>query len=129
MARRCRILIIDDQPDHVATLAVLLRGDGHEVEYATNPLYAIGLAQEFHPEFVFLDIGLPYMSGYDVMARLRQQFKAARIIAITGRGGEDERAKALHAGFDEYLVKPVEIDVIERLLEAYTERDRTDAGR
>ena len=116
MASAKRVLIIDDEPDQVASLAALLRLSGHHVECATNPLYAIDLASQFHPQFVFLDIGLPYMSGYDVVRRLKKHFQGARMFAITGRAGEEERRKSLDAGFDDHFAKPVDPAAIEKLL-------------
>ena len=111
-----RILIIDDDPDQVSTLAEVLRLDGHQVQYATNPLYAMDLAQSFKPEFAFIDIGMPYMDGYEAVRRLRRHFADARMYAITGRSGDDEVRKSLDAGFDGHLVKPLDTAMIGRLL-------------
>jgi DNA-binding response OmpR family regulator len=111
-----RILIVDDDTDWAQTLAVLLRRAGHRVETATNPLYAMSLATAFHPEFIFLDIGLPYMDGYDAARRFHANFKGARTFAVTGRSGEDARRKSLAAGFEDHLVKPVDIGTIEKIL-------------
>jgi CheY-like chemotaxis protein len=111
-----RILLIDDEPDQVATLAMLLRDAGHRVECATNALYAIDIARRFHPEFVFVDIGLQYMDGYQAVRKLKERFKGARMFAVTGRSGEEDRRKSLEAGFEEHLVKPVDVSVIEKLL-------------
>ncbi len=112
-----RILIIDDNFDHVEALAELLRMSGHRVELATNPLYAMDMAKKFQPEFAFIDIGLPYMDGYAAARRLRRHFKNTRIFAITGRSGEEEVRKALEAGFEAHLVKPIDVAAIERLLD------------
>ena len=111
-----RVLIIDDEPDQVASLAAVLKLGGHRVECATNPLYAIDMARKFHPEFVFLDIGLPYMDGYDALRRLKEHFQGARFFAVTGRAGSEARKKSIEAGFEDHLVKPVAITVIEKLL-------------
>ncbi|HYR35838.1 MAG TPA: response regulator [Burkholderiales bacterium] len=111
-----RVLLIDDEPDHVATLAMLLIEAGHRVECATNALYAIDVARRFHPQFVFVDIGLQYIDGYQTVRKLKERFKGARIFALTGRSGEEARRKSLEAGFEEHLVKPVDVSVIEELL-------------
>jgi DNA-binding response OmpR family regulator len=113
-----RILIVDDEPDHVETLAVLLRESGHHVEFATNPLYALSLARGFSPEFILIDLGLPYMDGHEAGRRLRKYFKSARIYAITGRSDEEARRKSAAVGFDGHLVKPVDVRVIEDLLKS-----------
>ena len=112
-----RVLIIDDNFEHVEPLAELLRISGHRVELATNPLYAMDLARKFQPEFAFIDIGLPYMDGYAAARRLRQHFKNTRIFAITGRSGEEAVRKSLAAGFEAHLVKPVDVREIQRLLD------------
>ena len=114
-----RILIIDDNPDEVATLALLLSDSGHRVEYATNALYAFDLARSFNPQYVLLDIGMPYMDGYEAAAKLKRRFHDAHIFAITGRCGPLERQRSLAAGFEEHLEKPVDVATIERLIAAY----------
>jgi CheY-like chemotaxis protein len=112
---RC-ILVVDGDPDQVATLALLLREDGHRVETATNPLYALTLASEFSAEVVMLDIGMPIMDGYQVLARLKRNFPRARFYAITGRAESETRSKAMDAGFDGYFVKPLDYVAVEKIL-------------
>jgi CheY-like chemotaxis protein len=111
-----RVLIIDDEPDHVETLALLLRDAGNHVEVATNPIYALTLARQFTPEFVFIDLALPYMDGHEVGRRLKKYFPQARIYAITGRSDEEAHRRSQEAGFDGHLVKPADIAVIEKLV-------------
>jgi CheY-like chemotaxis protein len=111
------VLVVDDDPDQVKMLALLLRESGHRVECATNALYALTLAREFNPEFVFLDIGMPYMDGYEAVRRFRTSFPAARMFAITGRGDDEARRKSIDAGFEDHLVKPLDAGVIEEILE------------
>jgi len=114
---RC-ILVVDDDPDQVATLALLLREAGHRVETATSPLYALTLAAEFNADVVLLDIGMPVMNGYEVLARLKRDFPRARFYAITGRRAESEtRSKAMNAGFHGYFVKPLDFSAIEEALQ------------
>ncbi len=113
-----RILLLDDDADHLMLLAMHLRSSGHNVEYATNPFYAIDVAKNFHPEFVFIDIGLPYMDGYSALEKLKRYFHAARFFALTGRAGEDARQKSLDAGFEQHLVKPVDFAVIQKILQS-----------
>ena len=112
-----RVLVVDDDPDQVKTLAVLLRDSGHRVECASNALYALTLAREFNPEFVFLDIGMPYMDGYEAVRRFRSAFPSARMFAITGRGGDEARRKSIDAGFEDHLEKPLDVAVVEDILE------------
>jgi two-component system, chemotaxis family, CheB/CheR fusion protein len=109
-----RILIVDDNPDQVMTLAELLRMEGHKVECTTTALHALSMAREFHPEIVMIDLGLPYMDGYEALRKFKQQCPGARMIAITGRIGEEGLASS--AGFEAYLTKPVDFEVIRRLI-------------
>jgi len=113
-----RVLVVDDDADQVQTLTVLLRDAGHRVEGATNALYALTLAREFNPEFVFLDIGMPHIDGYDAVRRFRAAFPAARMFAITGRVGEEARRKSIDAGFEAHLEKPLDVAVVEQILVA-----------
>ena len=111
-----RILVLDDNPDQVETLAALLTLRGHRVERATSPLYALTLLRGFSPQIVFVDIGMPQMDGYEVLRRLRKQFKSARVYAITGRADDETARKVGEVGFDGYLIKPVDFSVVEKLL-------------
>ena len=111
-----RVLIVDDNVDQLVMLAALLRDGGHTVETATSALYALTVALTFHPEVVFLDIGMPQMDGYQASARFKSHFKRARVFAVTGRAGEEERQKSLAAGFEDHLVKPIDIITIEKIL-------------
>jgi CheY-like chemotaxis protein len=110
------VLVVDDEPDQVLTLAMLLRDSGHRVECATTALYALTLARNFRPEFVFLDIGLPSMDGYQAARRFRTAFPDARLFAITGRDGDEARRRSLDAGFEDHLVKPLDVAVVEKIL-------------
>ncbi len=111
-----RILIVDDDTDLLKTLGALLSDGGHQVECATNPLYALDVARTFHPQFVLLGIGLPYMDGYETVRKFRAAFNGARIFAITGRASGEDRAKSLQAGFEDHFVKPLDVAVLEKLL-------------
>jgi CheY-like chemotaxis protein len=111
-----RILVLDDNPDQVETLAALLTLRGHRVERATSPLYAMTLLRGFSPQIVFVDIGMPHMDGYEVLRRLRKQFKGARVYAVTGRDDDETARKVADVGFDGCLLKPVDFSVVERLL-------------
>ena len=97
-------------------LALLLREGGHRVQTATNPLYALTLATEVNAEIVLLGIGLPIMSGSEVLPRLKSYFPRARFYAITGQS-QETRSKATEAGFDGYFAKPLDFAVIEKVLE------------
>jgi CheY-like chemotaxis protein len=79
---------------------------------------ALEQAAAFAPDVVLLDIGLPGFDGYEVARRLRElpELRKTLIVALTGFGQESDRERALHAGFDEHLVKPVDLDVVQAVL-------------
>jgi CheY-like chemotaxis protein len=106
-----RILVVDDNADAAISLAMLLELEGHETRVAHSGTDALAAVAEFSPGCVFLDIGLPDLSGYEVARRMRAMtgFKpAARLIALTGWGSDEDRRQAAAAGFDAHLVKPVD---------------------
>jgi CheY-like chemotaxis protein len=114
LARPVRILIVDDNEDAAHSLALVLRLEGHEVCTARDGEEAIRLLDEFVPEAAVLDIGLPKMDGYALAEALRAdpRTRAIALVALTGYGRGPDRRRALGAGFDEHLVKPVELDVL-----------------
>jgi signal transduction histidine kinase/ActR/RegA family two-component response regulator len=118
-----RVMIVDDNADFADTLATLLRQLGHEVAIAYDPLEAIREAPQFQPDFAFLDIGLPGMSGYDLAQRFRAMPQTAStvLIAATGYGQDTDRERARKAGFDRHVVKPVELMTIEAIFASYSD--------
>lgn len=119
-----RILLVDDNRDAADSLALLLGLEGHDVRVAYAGRPAIELAHEFQPEIAVLDLGLPDLSGYDVARLLRQDPALGRIelIALTGWGQDEHRKRALEAGFDHHLTKPVDLEQFARLLQATAPR-------
>jgi signal transduction histidine kinase/DNA-binding response OmpR family regulator len=108
--RRVRVVVVDDNEDSAEGLAMLLRLDGHDVATAHDGLAAVTLTETFRPEVVFLDIGLPGISGYEAARRIRglPGGQAIRLVALTGWGQLEDRRKSAEAGFDRHLVKPVD---------------------
>jgi CheY-like chemotaxis protein len=115
---RRRILIADDNPDAAESLALLLELAGHEVRVAHLGRAALSLAQAFRPDTALLDIGMPDLSGYEVARHLRREPWATRIqlIALTGWGQDSDRRRALEAGFDHHLTKPVDLERVAELI-------------
>ena len=113
-----RVLVVDDQPDSTDSLALLLRLHGHEVSTAADGPGAVDEFLRSKPEVVFLDLGLPGMSGYDVARRLRAmpEGRDVRLVAVTGYGTEADRERTRAAGFDLHLAKPVDPHAVEALL-------------
>jgi CheY-like chemotaxis protein len=116
-----RILVADDLPDNATSLTVLLRRLGHEVETAYGGVEAIQAAERFRPELALLDIGMPDVDGFEVCRRLRAEpwGKDMVLVALTGWGQERDRRKALEAGFDAHLVKPLDPARLETLLSGF----------
>jgi CheY-like chemotaxis protein len=113
-----RVLLVDDNADAVALVAAWLKSAGHEVHEARDGFAAADLARRLRPDFVFLDLGLPGIDGLAVARQLRAdpQLARTRIIAMTGSGREDDREAAREAGFDQYLLKPVDLEFLRSLL-------------
>jgi CheY-like chemotaxis protein len=112
-----RVLIVDDNRDSARTLSMSLRLGGHETATAHDGVEAIKTAQEFQPDIVLLDIGLPKLNGYEVCRRLRElRDRNVLIVALTGWGQEDDRRQSAAAGFDLHLVKPINLPMLEELL-------------
>jgi PAS domain S-box-containing protein len=117
--RPVRILVVDDNPDAADSLALLLRGDGHQVEMALNCAQALERARTLRPEVVLLDIALPGgADGYEVARRLREMPEAqgTMLVALTGYGQEQDRRRSAEAGFAAHLVKPIDLELLRELL-------------
>jgi PAS domain S-box-containing protein len=115
-----RILVVDDNRDAGESLSILLRLFGHEVRQAFDGPHAVTVAEDFGPDVVLLDIGMPGMSGYEVAEELqaRPALANARLIALTGYGSAEDRSRSHAAGFHAHLVKPVELAALEPILAA-----------
>jgi len=120
MAFTRRLLVVDDNKDAAESMSMLLEMWGHEVAFAYDGPSALETAQQWRPEAVFLDIGLPGMDGYEVAERLRElpQVRDAVLIAITGYGQDDDLARSKRAGIDHHLVKPVAPDALRSLIDS-----------
>jgi len=117
-----RVLVVDDNQDAAVLLAESLRFLGHKTSIAHDGPNALRMAEEFLPDVVLLDIGLPVMDGYEVARRLRDHpaLSRARLIALTGYGQESDRHRAQEAGFDMHIVKPLNMDRLAALLDERT---------
>ena len=115
---RRRVLVVEDDIDSARSLTWIRRDMGHEVEYAINGYVAIDMAAKLRPEFVFLDLALPGLNGFEVCQRLRRipGFDVTRIIAVTAYSQDEYRKRANDAGCDGYIVKPLDPAAIGELL-------------
>ena len=122
--RRFRILVADDNPEAVSSLATLLELEGHEVITARDGLEAVERAREFPFELAFLDLGMPGMNGLDAARQIRSLpgRESAVLVALTGWGQEKDRERTRAAGFDRHLVKPASEGVLRDVLRAVGSR-------
>ena len=113
------VLLIEDNADARDSLRALLEQEGHRVDDAADGTSGLACAEATRPDIVLIDIGLPGLDGYEVARRIRsRQGAEAILVAITGYGQADDRRRALEAGFDAHLTKPVPADHLAQVLAA-----------
>jgi signal transduction histidine kinase/DNA-binding response OmpR family regulator len=119
-----RVLIVDDNLDAAETLEMMLQLLGQETRQEHDGNSALKAAAEYRPEVVFLDIGLPGLSGHEVASRIRRDLKMEDVylIALSGYGTEEDRRKSFYAGFDSHLVKPLDPAALPGILAAAERR-------
>jgi CheY-like chemotaxis protein len=112
-----RVLVVDDNMDHVEMLVLLLKEMGHVTEFALTAHAALNAARRFRPDVVILDLALPDMDGTILCRQLRQESgQDTRILAVTGSAREGDRERAMEAGCDQFLNKPVDPRFLQSLL-------------
>jgi CheY-like chemotaxis protein len=113
-------LVADDDADSRDALALLLRWCGYDVKLAADGDEALAIAEQYRPELIFLDIGMPGRDGYEVCRRLRQspEFAHARIVAASGYTGEMHDTRCSEAGFTAQMSKPIDPAALDRFAEA-----------
>jgi PAS domain S-box-containing protein len=113
-----RVLVVDDNQDTALSLGLLLQLQGHEVFAAHDGPGALQAAQDYRPDAVLLDIGLPGMDGYEVARRIRllPELERVLLVAMTGYGQEEDKRRSQAAGFNAHLVKPADLDALKVLL-------------
>ena len=126
--RRRRILIADDNPDALESLALLLECDGHEVWRAMNGAEACALAAERQPQLALLDLGMPVVDGYEAARRIRSQpwGQQMTIVALSGWGQNADVQRSRESGFDSHLVKPASFDALAQVLNRVVSLDGRD---
>jgi CheY-like chemotaxis protein len=124
-----RILAVDDVLHNLELMTYLLHAAGHEVLGATTGAEALALAEEHDPHLVVLDLQLPDLDGYEVLARLRSRSPArVPVIAVTAYAMVGDRDAALAAGFDGYLAKPIDPMSLAAAIDAYLPPERRAAA-
>jgi CheY-like chemotaxis protein len=118
-------LIADDNVDSAELLARLLVMLGHQTLIVHDGLEAVAAAKSFRPDAALLDIGMPRLNGYEVARRIRcdPACGSMKLIAMTGWGQEEDKRRAMEAGFDHHLTKPMEISAIEQILSTTPAQD------
>ena len=113
-----KILVVDDDPDLLDVTSYALRRHGYNILTATDGVQAVERCEAEHPDLILLDIGLPRLNGFDLARRLRTGAVTAHatLVAVTGWGQDTDRQLAREAGFDEYMVKPVEMERVQAVL-------------
>jgi signal transduction histidine kinase/ActR/RegA family two-component response regulator len=119
------ILVVDDNEDAAEMLSMLLELAGHHARTVNDGASALAAARDSVPEAIILDIGMPGMNGYDVARKLREddRFSKTALIALTGWGSREDKRKAIDAGFDFHLTKPVDAVEMRRVLSMVSARD------
>jgi two-component system, chemotaxis family, CheB/CheR fusion protein len=115
---RCRIVVVEDQPDEREMLRLVLERRGHLVIDASDGASAIALIASEHPDVAFIDVGLPGMHGYEVARKIRahEHLDDVLLVALTGYGAPSDLQEAREAGFDEHVIKPAALGRIEQIL-------------
>jgi len=127
-----RVLIVDDNQDSAVSLGKMLEMLGYETCTACDGAAALEAASGFRPDVAILDIGMPEMNGYELGRRIREQAwgKGTLLIALTGWGQAADKQRTTEAGFGHHLVKPVQFDVLTRLLASVpSSRDGMSPGQ
>lgn len=126
-----RILVVDDNVDAAESLADLLRALRHDVRTAHDGPTALTAADEYRPDMVLLDIGLPKMNGHEVAKTLRQRsaLKNIVLVAMTGYGQESDREQSKEAGFDHHLVKPADFGKVQSILATVSRKESESADQ
>jgi CheY-like chemotaxis protein len=111
-------LIVDDNADAAQMLSLVVKMLGNEIRVAGDGLLAIRAAEEFMPDVVLMDIGMPQMNGYEAARHIRGQLwgKEMVLVALTGWGQDEDKQRAIEAGFNYHLVKPAEPAELQQLL-------------
>jgi two-component system, sensor histidine kinase len=115
-----RVLVVDDNEDAADSLAMLLSLDGHSVRAVYDGHAALEAASSFDADLILLDIGLPSIDGFEVARRLRESGIGSTLVALTGYGRKEDIERALGAGFNAHLTKPVDLQKVQKLLRCTT---------
>ena len=130
MSAAARILIVDDEAHLAAGISENLEAEGYATVLAHDGMSGLRAAEAFQPAIAFLDIGLPGMNGYELAQRLRERQTdgALMLVAVTGWGQDADKLRAVQAGFDRHLVKPIDPAGLPAILQAAREKRANASG-
>jgi len=111
------ILVVDDHADGAQSMAFVLRALGHSAEYLSDPRRVMGAVRDRKPDAVFLDINMPHLDGYQLAAMLKRERSELYVVAISGRDSAEDRKRGRQAGFDAYVAKPADAQMLQSILE------------
>lgn len=111
-----KILVVDDNADSAQSMAFVLRSLGHDADYLTDPRRVPAAVKEAKPDAVFLDIGMPHLDGYQLAQMLRRESREICIVAISGHDSPNDRKRGREAGFDAYVAKPADAQMLQSIL-------------
>jgi CheY-like chemotaxis protein len=113
-----RVLVVDDHPDTTEVLSVMFQVIGYDTRGEVRGRDALRAAREFEPDLILLDIGLPDLSGYEIVHAMRDdpRVRDRFIVAVTGWGRTQDIVRAKQAGFDAHFVKPIDLAKIRQIL-------------
>ena len=126
-----RVLIVEDNDDAREMLSILLRTNGHEVEAAHDGPSGLRAALTFRPDIGLLDLGLPGFDGYSLARKIRDhdEGKLIYLVALTGYGQSEDRLRSKQAGFDKIMVKPLDINQLELMIQRANREPTTPRHR
>jgi CheY-like chemotaxis protein len=116
------VLIVEDDVDARGALRALLELDGYRVDDAGDAVEGLGIVRTTPPDVAVIDIGLPGTDGYELARQIRAEGRRVHLVALTGWGQPEDRQRALEAGFDAHLVKPVDPADLTRLFATLADR-------
>ena len=128
---RIRVLIVEDSSDAAEVFGMLLERRGYAVEVELDSTQCLPHLESFNPDVVFLDIGMPKVCGYDLAKQIRSQpeFDSMAILAISGYGDREHRARSIESGCDRHLVKPVDLAELEAAIAQEIQKRRGQAAQ
>jgi two-component system CheB/CheR fusion protein len=113
---------VDDDPDTAQSFALLLRSLGHHADFVSDARAVMGTVRRERPDAVFLDIGMPHLDGFELARIVKRESRETYVVAITRHGSDEYRKRGREAGFDAYVTKPVDLPMLQSILDTLSRR-------